>query len=168
MKLVSFYCDVDGKSFYSDNAIRLKKQCDDLNQESLILNEDFGGEWIDNVRAKPIFLLKIMNELDEDFFWLDVDCSLHKKIDFNLDVNWMSDMINLNKPHDYVHFIKNNESNKLFLIKWIKEIEERKRGSHTAFMEIYNELEFKKIPSGYVSLGLSTVESKTKYLKNGK
>jgi hypothetical protein len=54
------------------------------------------------------------------------------------------------------------------MIKWINEINDKKRGSHTAFMGIYNNLNFKKIPNGYVSLGISDVESKKTYFKNGK
>lgn len=168
MKLVSFYCDVDGGDFYTHHAIRLKKQCEILKIPHLILKENFGTSWIDNVRAKPEFLLKMMNQLDEDFFWLDVDCNIHKKIDFKLDVDWMSDMRKEGKPHDYVHFIKNNQSNKEFMIKWIAEIDKHKKGSHTAFINIYSNLNFKQIPDGYVSLGLSTIESKKTYFKNGK
>jgi hypothetical protein len=168
MKLISFYCDVDGVSFYTDHSIRLRQQCERLGIESLILPENFGTSWIDNVRAKPAFLLKIMNQINEDFMWLDVDCNVHKKIDFNLDVDWMSDIRTDNNPHDYVHVIKNNERTKNFMLKWINEINEQKRGSHTAFIKIYKDLEFRKIPSGYVSLGLSDLESKKKYFKNGK
>jgi len=168
MKLVSFYCDVDDSGFYKKNSIRLRKQCEDLGVPNLIVEENFGKDWIDNVRAKPEFLLKMMNSLDEDFFWLDVDCSINKKIDFNLDIEWMGDIRSDGCPHDYVHFIKNNESNKNFMIKWINEINEQKRGSHTAFIRIYNCLNFCKVPDGYVSLGISHVESKLNYFKNEK
>jgi hypothetical protein len=166
MKLVSFYCDIDNSNFYKNSAIRLKKQCDDLYIPNLILEENFGNEWIDNVRAKPEFLLRMMNLLNEDFLWLDVDCNIHKKIDFELDVDWMSDLKVDDSPHDYVHFIKNTQSNKDFIIKWMNEINEQKRGSHTAFIRIYKELNFSKIPGNYVSIGLSNIESKANYFDN--
>jgi hypothetical protein len=71
-------------------------------------------------------------------------------------------------PHDFVHCIKNNESNKLFLEKWIREIEEKKRGSHTAFINIYKSLNYSTVPDDYFSIGdLSKVESKKKYMTNG-
>ncbi len=168
MKLVSFYCDVDNSKFFENHSIRLKQNCSNLDIPNLIVNEKFGNNWIDNVRAKPVFLLKMMNYLKEDFFWLDVDCDIHKKIDFKLDCDWMSDLKGHSTPHDYVHFIKYSESNKNFMVKWINEIDEKKRGSHTAFIEIYKELDFKKIPNGYVSIGISNVESKKNYFKNGK
>ena len=60
MRLVSFYCDVDDSSFYKDNSIRLGRQCGDLGVPNLIVEENFGKDWIDNVRAKPFFLLKMM------------------------------------------------------------------------------------------------------------
>lgn len=166
MKLVSFYCDVDESQFYKKNAIRLKNQCEVLGVPHLILEEKFGNEWIDNVRAKPTFLLKIMNEINEDFFWLDVDCNIHKKIDFTMSSDWCIDVGKDKCPHDYVHFIKNNQSNRDFILSWINEINEKKRGSHTAFIGIHRRLNFNIIPTGYVSLGLSDIESKKKYFKN--
>ncbi len=168
MKLVSFYYDVDDSNFYTKSAINLQKQCISLDMPHLILNEKFGDTWIDNVRAKPIFLLKMLNELNEDIFWLDVDCNIHKKIDFTLDVDWIFDIRNDTQPHDYVHYIKNTNENKLFLQQWISEIELRNRGSHTAFIQIHDKLSSKRIPYGYVSLGLSDIKSKTEYFTNGK
>jgi hypothetical protein len=166
MKLVSFYCDVDDSDFYKKNSVRLRRQCEELEIPNLIVEENFGKTWIDNVRAKPTFLLKMMDFIDEDFLWLDVDCIINKKIDFALDTDWMCDITKDGCPHDYVHLIKNSESNKNFIIKWINEIEEQKRGSHTAFIRIYKSLKFSRLPEGYVSLGLSNIDSKSDYFKN--
>jgi len=168
MKLVSFYCDVDEKKYYQNKSVMLTQMCNTLGMEHLIVEENFGTNWIDNVRAKPKFLLKMLNLLKDDFIWLDVDCSITKKIDFNLDCDWMVDFRPDGEPHDFVHVIKNTESNKDFLLRWIQEIEIKQRGSHTAFMNIYKSLNFREIPKGYVSLGLADVESKHKYFNNGK
>lgn len=168
MKVISFFCDVDEKKFYETKSKELSNMCDNLGIEYLILEENFGSNWIDNVRAKPNFLLKMLNTLNHDFIWLDVDCIIHKKFDIQFDCDWMIDFRPDGQPHDYVHVIKNSQTNKDFLLKWIKEIEDKKRGSHTAFMNIYKSLNYKPIPSGYVSLGLADVESKTNYFKNGK
>lgn len=168
MKVISFFCDVDEKKFYETKSKELSNMCDKLGVEYLILEENFGGNWIDNVRAKPNFLLKMLNTLNHDFVWLDVDCIIHKKFDVQFDCDWMIDFRPDGQPHDYVHVIKNSQTNKDFLLKWIEEIEDKKRGSHTAFMNIYKSLNYKPIPSGYVSLGLADVESKTNYFKNGK
>ena len=167
MKLVSFYCNIDGSTFYSDCAKLLKNACASLNMDNLIVNEKFGTSWIDNVRAKPIFLLKMLNELNEDFMWLDVDCNIHKKIDFEIATDWLVDFRKKNIPHDYVHCIKNNEKSRSFIDTWIKKIDEQKKGSHTAFISISNMLNLTQIPNGYVSLGISNSLSKKKYFNNG-
>ena len=164
MKLVSFYCDVDGGTYYADCSSRLKKECDALGVDHLILEENFGKDWIDNVRAKPIFLLKMLNELNQDFVWLDVDCNIKRKLDFTIKGDWMVDFKTGGNPHDYVHCIKNNEGNKIFLQRWIEEIENKKRGSHTAFINIYKSLNYSAVPANYFSLGLSQVQSKKKYM----
>jgi hypothetical protein len=107
----------------------------------------------------------MLEELKEDFVWLDVDCEVNKPIGFKNNCDWMSDMREDGTPHDYVHFIKNTEGNKEFLKLWISVIEKEKKGSHTAFISIYKKLNFQKIPNGYVSLGLSEVISKNNYFR---
>lgn len=165
MILVSFYCDVDNNQFFEKNAIRLKKQCQALDMPHHIVPEHYGYSWIDNVRAKPRFLLKMLDHLKDDIFWLDVDCSIHKKIDFKIDVDWICDVKTDGRPHDYVHFIKNNQANRDRIAKWIVEIENLQRGSHTAFALIYKDLHTAPMPTGYVSLGLSKGHSKQEYFR---
>jgi hypothetical protein len=166
MKLVSFYCDVGTEKYYTECSLIFKNNCKKLGIDHLVINESFGENWIDNVRAKPIFLLKMINELNEDFIWLDIDCNIKRKIDFTIDTDWMFDLRKCGTPHDYVHCIKNTENNKLFLQKWIKEIEDKKKGSHTAFINIYKELNHSLVPKNYFSLGSSNVNSKLKYFRN--
>jgi hypothetical protein len=170
MKLISFYCDVDGSNYYSDSAKKLRDKCNILGVENLILMENFGTNWIDNVKAKPVFLKKMLNELDSDFIWLDVDCDIHKKIDFDLkSIEWMVDFRDSKTPHDYVHVVKNCENNKLFLDRWIQEVSDKNKGSHSAFINIYKSLNYNIIPKNYVSINnLSNVGSKQKYFNNGK
>lgn len=165
MKLISFYCDVDNNKYYSNHASRLTQKCKHLNIDFLIVEHKIGNNWIENVRAKPNFLLKMMNELNEDFIWLDIDCDIHKKIDFDLTADWMGDLRSDGTPHDYVHFIKNTTSNKEFMLRWINKIKSTNRGSHTSFVAIYKDLNFCKIPDGYFSIVLSKVNSKQLYFK---
>jgi hypothetical protein len=106
----------------------------------------------------------MLNELNQDFVWLDVDCNIKRKLDFTIKGDWMVDFKTGGNPHDYVHCIKNNEGNKIFLQRWIEEIENKKRGSHTAFINIYKSLNYSAVPANYFSLGLSQVQSKKKYM----
>jgi len=164
MKLVSFYCDVDFNTFYYDSSVRLKQQCENVGMEYHIVEKKFGNDWIDNVRAKPKFLIEMIGQLNEDFIWLDVDCNLLKKIDFEIKSDWGVDFKSNGLPHDYVHYVKNNINTKDFLYSWINQIENSKKGSHTAFISIYKSINVDKIPKGYTSLVLSETKSKKKYL----
>ena len=73
-KIVSFYCDVDGSSFYSDCANAMISKCTQLSIPHEIRHRQFGSNWIANVLAKPTFLLEMYNELTQPFLWVDVDC----------------------------------------------------------------------------------------------
>ena len=168
MKLVSFYCDPIGDNFYSNCAKILESKCKKLSIDYVIRKENFGKDWIDNVRAKPTFLLKMIDELKEDFIWIDIDCDIQKKVDFQISSDWLVDFRSDSSPHDYVHCIRYSEKSIAFLKRWIKLIEENKKGSHSAFIEIYKSINIGKIPEGYFSLGLSPVSSKKNYFKNGK
>ena len=162
MKIVSFYSDIDNSNYYKNHSLRLKRMCNQLNVPHLIVERNYGRKWIDNVRAKPLFLKEMLETLNEDFIWLDVDSNILTSIN-GLDINsdWGVDMRNDNTPHDYVHIIKNIESNKIFVEEWIKTIDKRNRGSHTAFIEIYPKLNHSIIPPGYFTIGeLSNVEDK--------
>lgn len=167
MKIVSFYSDIDNSNYYKNHSLRLKKMCDELDIPHLIVERNYGDKWIDNVRAKPLFLKEVLEALNEDFIWLDIDSNVLTSINkLNINSDWMVDMRNNNTPHDYIYIIKNIESNKMFIEEWIKTIDKRNRGSHTAFIEIYSKLNYSIIPPGYFSIGeLSKVEDKKKYFK---
>ena len=76
--LVSFYADVDGTKYYSDNAERLKKQCEELLVPCYIRERESKGNWLKNTNQKPSFILEMFDELKSPFFWFDVDYKLLK------------------------------------------------------------------------------------------
>jgi len=160
MKLVSFYCDVDGSDYFTNCARVLEDRCNYLGLDYLILEEKFGDSWIENVKAKPLFLLKIMNSINSDFIWLDVDCHILKKPDFNFDYDWMVDFRKDGSPCDYVHFIKNTVSNREFLCEWIELINTNNLGSHTSFISLSKKLNLGRLPVDYFKLGISKIKEK--------
>ena len=165
MKLVSFYSDTGDSEYYSSAARRLIAQCNQLDVDHYIVEQDFGDTWIDNVRAKPTFLLETIKKLNEPILWLDCDSYILKSIDFNIASEWAVRLREDGTPHDYVHYINNSESNINFLNKWISEIESQKRGSHTAFISIFNELKSEILPDGYFEIGLAETDSKNQYFR---
>lgn len=163
MKIVSFYADIDASTYYSDWAMKLKQSCDRFGVPSHIVKQDFGDSWIDNVRAKPQFLLNMLDELHESFIWLDCDCILLMPIDFTVNSDWGVYMREDGTPHDFVHYISNTRNARNFLKKWIKAVEKQKRGSHTAFISIFDQIKSEVLPSGYFELGLAETDSKQAY-----
>lgn len=152
MKLVSFYADVDGTDFYSRAADNLKDQCEALGVDHHIVSRDYGGSWLDNVRAKPTFLLEMVEELREPFLWLDVDCRILRPLDFTVSTDWGVYLRQPGVPHDFVHYVSPPAEN--FLRLWIETIEEQGRGSHTAFISLYQRgsVSTSTLPSGYFEL----------------
>jgi len=79
--VISFYADVDSRTYYSDHAIRLKKNLDDLGVPNIIRHRPSKGSYRSNCLSKPRFILEMMNELRTPLVWLDVDSLVHKKLD---------------------------------------------------------------------------------------
>ena len=159
--IISFYCDVDGSAFYSNCAKWLSAVCDQLETPYYIVKRCYGSSWIDNVRAKPEFILETLDRLVGDCIWLDVDSLLLQRPNFKLD-KWAVMLRKDTSPHDFVHYIPNNNASRLFLRKWIDEIKRAKRGSHTAFISIAKDYQI--LPDDYFQIGLAESNSKTAYL----
>ncbi len=168
MKIVSFYADVDNSTAYSDSAKQLMSQCEALKVEYMIVEQNFGDKWIENVRAKPLFLLNTLNSLKESFIWLDCDCSILKPIDFEVKSDWGVYMRENGTPHDFVHYVSNTAHARNFLELWVKTVEEQQRGSHTAFISIFDKISSEVLPAGYFQLGLAETTSKQDYFNNSK
>lgn len=79
-EIVSFYADIDGRSYYSDHAVRLRKNCDDLNIPHDIRPLESRGEYRLNCLAKPKFIKSIMDEKKRPFVWMDVDSFIHEQL----------------------------------------------------------------------------------------
>jgi len=162
MKIVSFYHDIDGKTFYSDCANKLKKNCDDLVIEHLIVERNYGNNWIDNLRAKPLFIKEMLILLKEPFIFLDVDCEV-LCLNFKIENDWGFVKRFDGMPCDFVHYVNYSPDNLSFTNHWIKEIEKCHEGSHAALQNIYTELNYFIIPDGYFKLYLAQTDSKSQY-----
>lgn len=79
-EIVSFYADVDGRTYYSDHAERLRKNCDELNIPHDIRPLESRGEYRLNCLAKPKFIKTIMEEKKGPFVWMDVDSLIHEEL----------------------------------------------------------------------------------------
>ena len=79
-EIVSFYCDIDNRTYYSDHAKRLRVNCDDKHIPYDIRPMDSRGEYRLNCLSKPKFLLTVLEEKKKPFVWLDIDCIIHNEL----------------------------------------------------------------------------------------
>jgi hypothetical protein len=79
--VISFYSDIDGRTYYSDHAKRLIKNLDDLGIPHIIRGKKSKGSYRSNCLSKPRFILELLNEFRKPLVWLDIDSIVHKKLD---------------------------------------------------------------------------------------
>lgn len=79
-EIVSFYCDVDGRTYYSDHARRLRINCNENNMPHDIRELKSRGEYRLNCLAKPKFILDVLLEKKKPFVWMDVDSMIHAEL----------------------------------------------------------------------------------------
>jgi hypothetical protein len=165
MIIVSFYCDIDGKTFYSHCSEKLKANCNRIGVESIIVERNYGTNWIDNVRAKPLFIKEMLHNLKKPLICLDVDCEI-LNLDFEIEGNWGFVLRSDQMPCDFVHYVDYTNDNLIFVDKWIAEIGRCGKGSHAALQNIYSSLNYFFIPEGHFNLHLVESESKSQYFKD--
>ena len=79
--LISFYSDIEGKTYYSDNSIRLREECKSLDIQCSIQHKESLGSYQLNCLSKPQFILDMLEQFDQPLLWMDVDSRLHKSLD---------------------------------------------------------------------------------------
>lgn len=79
-EIVSFYADIDGRTYYSDHSRRLRINCNENNIPHDIRELPSRGEYRLNCLAKPRFLLSILEEKKKPFVWMDVDSLIHAEL----------------------------------------------------------------------------------------
>ena len=125
IKIVSFYSDVDGGTYYSDHAVRLKKECEELGVPHDIQEKPSEGSYQKNCLSKPKYIYDKMQEIREPFVWLDVDSYLLKKPDiFDLmvdkfDLGFAMSVQQLSGLKASPIFIGATPNTEIFLENWI-------------------------------------------------
>ena len=79
--LISFYSDIEEKTYYSDNATRLREECKTLDIQCSIQHKESMGSYQLNCLSKPQFILDMLDEFKQPLLWMDVDSRLHKTPD---------------------------------------------------------------------------------------
>lgn len=79
-EIVSFYCDIDGRTYYSDHARRLRINCNENSIPHDVRELQSRGEYRLNCLAKPRFILSVLEEKKKPFVWMDVDSRIHAEL----------------------------------------------------------------------------------------
>ena len=90
--VISYFCDVDGNTYYSDHAKRFKSECDALGVPYEISNITSQGSYQQNCLIKPKFIYSKLTQHQRPLLWLDIDTFILKRPDIfdgfgNLGVN---------------------------------------------------------------------------------
>lgn len=75
-KIISFYSDIGDNTYYSDNAIKFKTQCEILNISYDIEEIQSHQNWMLNCLNKPKFIMDKINKYRCPIIWMDIDTIL--------------------------------------------------------------------------------------------
>jgi hypothetical protein len=128
--LVTFFADIDGRTYYSDHAKRFIKNCKDLNMPFIVRELQSRGDYRTNCLSKPKFLLDMIKEINVPFVWMDVDSIMHKQLNIfdelsnNCDIGFAFPKIptkednSISLPKASPIYINNTAASVDFLHKW--------------------------------------------------
>jgi len=160
--LISFYSDIEGRSYYSDNATRLKQECEFFNIPYDIQEKESLGSYQLNCLSKPQYILDKLEELNRPILWMDIDSKLHKPIDIFDNFEDSADMVistsnfNLSGIKASPLYFSNTPKAKEFITSWInttKDIIENEKGIFD------HEPLFSLVPAYIKSMNIGTVGS---------
>ena len=79
-EVISFYSDIDGKTYYSDHATRLTQQLTALGIPHDIRQKESLGSYQKNCLSKPQFIYQLLVDKQRPVVWLDIDSDVRKSL----------------------------------------------------------------------------------------
>lgn len=143
--VISFYADVDGRTYYSDHATRLKKNLEEHSIPNFIRHKPSKGNYRSNCLSKPRFILEMMNELRTPLVWLDVDSIVHKPLEVFDEFHDKVDLAmafpkvptkedpTIGMPKASPIYLNQTPKSYEFIYAWIEASEELERQANIAF-----------------------------------
>jgi len=79
-EVISFYSDIDDKTYYSDHAKRLSDQLTKLGIRHDFRAKESLGSYQKNCLSKPQFIYQLLIEKQKPIVWLDIDSDVKKTL----------------------------------------------------------------------------------------
>ena len=79
-EVISFYSDIDDKTYYSDHARRLVVQLANFGIPNDIRQKQSLGSYQKNCLSKPQFIYQLLIEKQKPVVWLDIDSDVRKPL----------------------------------------------------------------------------------------
>jgi hypothetical protein len=136
--LVTFFADIENRTYYSDHAKRFVKNCKDLNMPFIVRELQNKGDYRMNCLSKPKFLYEMIKEINVPFVWMDVDSIMHKQLTVfddlapNCDIGLAFTKLpnngdkSISLPKASPIFINNTSAAIQFLWEWVQAANEAK------------------------------------------
>jgi hypothetical protein len=80
-EVISFFSDIDGKTYYSDHAKRLSEQLKNLGISYDLRHKESLGSYQQNCLSKPQFIYQLLIQKQKPVVWLDIDSDVRKPLD---------------------------------------------------------------------------------------
>lgn len=77
--VISYFCDVDGSTYYSDHGKRFQEECQQHNIPYSVAHIESHGTYQKNCLLKPKFIYSKLIEHQKPILWLDIDTFIMKK-----------------------------------------------------------------------------------------
>ena len=123
-EVISFFSDVDDRTYYSDHADRLITECKELGMTYDIQEKPSLGDYQSNCLSKPQYILDKLNEKQKPILWLDVDTYVHKKLDIfdemeNIDAAFSTSNANISGLKASPLYFNNTDGARKLIETWI-------------------------------------------------
>lgn len=163
MKIIAFWKDNPGSSFYEEASKKLAASAKRCGFKALIEHrEDSGEGYTEITRFKPQFILEKLEELKEGVMYVDVDSVLRPKAEFKSEKIIFTPRHD-GSPHGHALYFPYTQESIDFLKLWASELEAWKGGDHSKLLELWHSGSFPARPFSkpFVDLTFSKSPSKS-------
>jgi hypothetical protein len=77
-QVISYFCDVDERTYYSDHAKRFIEECTRFSMPYDVVHLESQGSYQSNCLIKPSFIYSKLMEHKKPLMWLDIDTYISK------------------------------------------------------------------------------------------